>query len=43
MKWQQRAGQLFQRNKVNQQSLKDFSKGLKATGVISSTKKELEK
>ena len=43
MKWQQRAGQLFQINKVNQQGLKNFGKGLKTTGVISATKKELEK
>ena len=43
MKWQQRAGQLFQINKVNQRGLKDLGKGLKTTGVISTTKKELEK
>ena len=33
----------FQANKVNQQGLKDLGKGLKTTGVISTTKKELEK
>ncbi len=43
MKWQQRAGQLFQTNKVDQKGLKDLGKGLKTTGVISTTKKELEK
>jgi hypothetical protein len=43
MKWQQRAGQLFQTNKINQQGLKDLGTGLKTTGVISTTKKELEK
>ena len=43
MKWQQRAGQLFQTNKINQQGLKNFGTGLKTTGVISTTKKELEK
>ncbi|MDB4584314.1 hypothetical protein N9164_14270 [Draconibacterium sp.] len=43
MKWQQRAGQLFQRNKVSQQGLKDLGNGLKTTGIISTTKKEVEK
>ncbi|MCF8359784.1 MAG: hypothetical protein K9H26_13565, partial [Prolixibacteraceae bacterium] len=42
-KWQQRAGQLFQINKVNQQGLKKLGTGLKSTGVISISKKELEK
>ena len=42
-KWQQRAGQLFQTNKINQQGLRELGRGLKTTGVISTTKKELEK
>ena len=43
MKWQQRAGQLFQTNIVNQLALKDYGVGLKATGVTSITKNEIKK
>jgi len=43
MKWQQRAGELFQINKVNQQGLKTFDAGLKTITVGTKTKEELEK
>ena len=43
MKWQQRAGQLFQTNKVNQQGLKSFDTGLKTTTVVTKIKDEIEK
>jgi len=43
MKWQQRASQLFQTNKVNQQGLKTFDAGLKTITVGTKTKEELEK
>ena len=43
MKWQQRAGQLFQRNKVNQQGLKSFDTGLTTSTVGTILKKESEK
>ncbi len=43
MKWQQRAGQLFQTNKVNQQGLKDLDKARNVLNVVNTTKKELEK
>ena len=39
LNWQQNAGKAFRINNVNQQGLKYFGKGLKTTGVISSTKK----
>ncbi|MDO5666162.1 MAG: RHS repeat-associated core domain-containing protein, partial [Bacteroidia bacterium] len=43
MKWQTRAGQQFQKNKINQQSLRDYDMGLDATGIISNTNNELKK
>ena len=43
MKWQTRAGQLFQKNKITQQSLRDFDIGLDATSIISNTNNELKK
>jgi len=43
MKWQQRAGKLFQTNKINQQSLKDLVKARNVLNVGNTTKNELEK
>ncbi len=43
MKWQQRAGHLFQTNKINQKSLKSLDKARNALNVGNTTKKELEK
>lgn len=42
-KWQQRAGRLFQTNKVIQQGLKDFGKVRNVQNVGNTTKNELEK
>ena len=41
--WQQRAGQLFQTNKVDQKGLKDLDKARNVLNVINTTTKELEK
>lgn len=43
MKWQQRAGQLFQTNKINQQGLKKLDKAGNLLNAGNTTKKELEK
>lgn len=43
IKWQQRAGQLFQANKINQQGLKNLDKARNLLNVGNTTKKELEK
>ena len=43
VKWQQRASQLFNANKLNQQALKHFNMGLKTGTIITNTQKELEK
>ena len=43
MKWQTRAGDLFQKNKVSQQGLKDLDKGLGVKTVGNETQKEIEK
>jgi RHS repeat-associated protein len=43
IKWQTRAGQQFQSNKVNQQGLKKLDVGLKTITVGTKTKDELEK
>jgi uncharacterized protein RhaS with RHS repeats len=42
-KWQTRAGKLFQRNKVNQKGIKDFSNTRRAITVITETEDELKK
>jgi hypothetical protein len=41
--WQQRAGQLFQRNKVSQKALKDMNKARTTIDVIDKTEDELNK
>ncbi len=43
MKWQQRAGKLFQTNKVNQQGLKELDIVRNVLNIGTATKKELEK
>jgi len=43
MKWQTRAGQSFQKNKIHQQSLKDFDAGLKVGSIGSSINDEIKK
>ena len=43
MKWQTRAGRLFQRNNLNQKGIKDFSNTRRATSVITETEEELKK
>jgi RHS repeat-associated protein len=43
MTWQERAGQIFQINKVNQKGIKDFSNTTRATTVISTTEDEFKK
>jgi RHS repeat-associated protein len=43
MKWQQRAGQLYQTNKFNQKQIKDADRALKAMKIIPTAKKEIEK
>jgi len=43
MKWQQRAGQLFQTNKVNQQGLKDIKNARRTIDIIDKTEDELNK
>ncbi|MGC9367879.1 MAG: hypothetical protein ACP5FK_12665 [bacterium] len=41
MKWQQRAGKLFQKNKVNQQGLKDMKNARRTIDIINKTDNEL--
>jgi hypothetical protein len=43
MTWQERAGQLFQRNKMNLRGLKDYRNARRATTVITETNDELKK
>jgi RHS repeat-associated protein len=43
MTWQERAGNLFQKNKVNQGAVSSSDNGLFTTGVVSEGKKEVEK
>lgn len=43
LNWQQSAVKAFQRNKVNQQSLKDLDKARNVLNVGVTTKKEFEK
>ncbi len=43
MKWQTRAGKLFQTNKLQQQGLKDIDIGVRATSISSTIRKLLNK
>jgi RHS repeat-associated protein len=43
MKWQTRAGKLFQANKIDQQALKSFDIGRNTLNLINQTKKEINK
>ena len=43
MRWQQRAGQLYQANKISQQGLNDLDKARNVVNVVNTTKEELEK
>jgi hypothetical protein len=43
MKWQQRAGQLYQTNKVNQKMLNNFDEVRNVLNLGKTTKKEIEK
>lgn len=43
MKWQTHVGQLYQKNKISQQGLKDFSKSRKTLDLIDNSSEELNK
>ena len=43
MKWQERAGHLFQNNKINQEALKDMGKGRNVLNGVNTINKEVEK
>jgi hypothetical protein len=43
MKWQTRAGQVYQWNKINMEALNVFNKGQKVTTIISEIEKERTK